>query len=305
MARKVLDLNPWAASNTPGTLNANGPVGNHIADEAALVIFDDFSYRIDHQFNSGFKLYGTLTENRQFEPGRPHNLINRDFDGSAGQITNTGQKNFSFGPTWVISPTIVNDARFGYYLRRQNREVPSFGKNYGQILGIPGISPDLMPGLGTGNRYAADTIYGISGDGPQRQAYETLSFRNDLSIIKGTHAFKMGYEILRFRLNSTVTNRPSGQFFFDGVTAGLQPDGNLAPRTGNTFAGFLTGAVRRAFFDAGADQLAAALLHQQLLLPGRLEVLADADHEPRRALQQRDAVHDQVRPDVEFRPHWS
>lgn len=250
VARKLLDINPWAAPNQPGTINANGPVGNHIADEAALVIFDDFSYRIDHQFSPNFKLYATLTENRQFEPGRPHNLTNRDFDGSAGQTTNTNQKNFSFGPTWVISPTMVNDARVGYYLRRQKRAIPSFGKNYGQILGIPNISPELMPGLGEGNRYAADTIYGISGDGPRRLAYETLSFRNDLSIIRGTHAFKMGYEILRFRLNSTQTNRPSGQFYFDGMTAGLQPDGNLAPRTGNTFAGFLTGSVRRAVFDA-------------------------------------------------------
>lgn len=249
VARKLLEIDPWAAPNQAGTINANGPVGNHIADEAALVIFDDFSYRIDHQFSTRVKLYGTLTENRQFEPGRPHNLTNRDFDGSAGQITNTKQKNFSFGPTWVISPTMVNDARVGYYLRRQTRDVPSFGKNYGKILGIANISADLLPGLGEGNRYTADTMYGISGDGPQRLAYETLSFRNDLSIVRGTHAFKMGYEILRFRLNSTAANRPSGQFFFDGVTAGLQPDGNLAPRTGNTFAGFLTGAVRRAYFD--------------------------------------------------------
>jgi hypothetical protein len=249
VARKILEINPWAAPNQPGTFNANGPVGNHIADEAALVIFDDFSYRIDHQFSTAFKIYGTLTENQQYEPGRPHNIVVRDFDGSAGQITTTNQKNFSFGPTWVISPSMVNDARVGYYLRRQRRVVPSFGKDYGKTLGIPNISPELLPGLGQGNRYTADTIYGISGDGPQRLAYETLSFRNDLSIIRGTHAFKMGYEILRFRLNSTVTNRPSGQFFFDGVTAGLQADGNLAPRTGNTFAGFLTGSVRRAFFD--------------------------------------------------------
>ena len=251
VAQKILALNPWNASNTPGTINANGPVGNHIADEAALVIFDDFSYRIDHQFSSSFRIYGTLTENRQFEPGRPHNVAIRDFDGNAGQTTKTNQKNFSFGPTWVISPSMVNDARMGYFLRRQTRDIPSFGKDYGRTLGIPNISPELMPGLGdpSANRYAAETIYGLYGDGPQRSAYETLSFRNDLSIIRGTHAFKTGYEILRFRLNSTVTDRPSGQFYFDGVTAGLQPDGNLAPRTGNTFAGFLTGAVRRAYFN--------------------------------------------------------
>ncbi|MGH9657548.1 MAG: TonB-dependent receptor domain-containing protein, partial [Bryobacteraceae bacterium] len=249
VARKILEINPWAAPNQAGTVNANGPVGNHIADEAALVIFDDFSYRIDHQFSPHVKLYGTLTENQQYEPGRPHNIVNRDFDGSAGQITTINQKNFSFGPTWVISPTMVNDARAGYYLRRQNRLTPSFGKNYGQILGIPNISSQLLPGFGEGNRYAADTIYGISGDGPQRTVGETLSFRDDLSIIRGTHAFKMGYEWVRFRLNSTLTNRPSGQFFFNDVTAGLQPDGNPVPRTGNTFAGFLTGSVRRAFFN--------------------------------------------------------
>lgn len=252
VARRILALSPWAAPNRAGSLNANGPVSNHIADENALVIFDDFSYRIDHQFSTKFKIYGTLTENRLFEPGRPHNVAFRDFDGIAGQRTRTNQKNFSFGPTWVISPTVVNDARIGYFRRRQMREVPSFGKNYGQILGIPNISRDLLPGFGSsegGQRYTAESLYGLGGDGPRRFVYETLSFRNDLSIYRGTHAFKMGYEILRFRLNSSATNRPSGQFFFDGVTAGLQPDGNQLPRTGNTFAGFLLGSVRRAFFD--------------------------------------------------------
>jgi len=249
VARKILEINPWAAPNQAGTINANGPVGNHIADELSLVIFDDFSYRVDHQFSPNFKVYGTLTENRQYEPGRPHNVTIRDFDGSAGQTTNTNQKNFSAGPTWIISPNVVNDARVGYYRRAQNREVPSFGKDYGKILGIPNLPPELFPGLATGNRYSADGLFGLTGDAPNNLVYTTASFRNDLTIIKGTHAFKTGYEILHFSLDQSQPNRPSGQFYFDGVTAGLQADGNLAPRTGNTFAGFLTGYVRRATFD--------------------------------------------------------
>ena len=60
----------------------------------------------------------------------------------------------------------------------------------------------------------------------------------------------MGYELLHFRLNSTVTNRPSGAFFFDGMTAGLLPNGATAPNTGSTWAGFLLGSVRQALFDS-------------------------------------------------------
>ena len=73
--------------------------------------------------------------------------------------------------------------------------------------------------------------------------------RDDLTKIHGAHAFKMGYEVLRHRLNATVTGHPSGDFRFDGMTAGLQTDGNPVPGTGNTFAGFLVGSVRQAMFD--------------------------------------------------------
>ena len=93
-------------------------------------------------------------------------------------------------------------------------------------------------------------LWGLIGNGNNRLINETISFRDDLTKIHGTHAFKMGYELLHFRLNSTVTNRPSGAFFFDGMTAGLLPNGATAPNTGSTWAGFLLGSVRQALFDS-------------------------------------------------------
>ena len=46
------------------------------------------------------------------------NISVRDFDGSQGfESPFTGQ-NYSVGKTWVISPTMVNDARVGYYRRQ-------------------------------------------------------------------------------------------------------------------------------------------------------------------------------------------
>lgn len=58
--------------------------------------------------------------------------------------------------------------------------------------------------------------------GPAVDLGETFSFRDDFSIVRGAHAFKLGYELLRFRLDSTTQNRASGLFSFSDMTAGLQ-----------------------------------------------------------------------------------
>jgi hypothetical protein len=251
VARKVLQINPWVSPNYPGGVTSDGPNGNLLANELSRTFFDDHSLRVDHQFSPAFKIYGSFTHNYTSGFGRPINISNPDFDGAQGNVSPFWQYNYSMGKTWIINPSTVNDARIGYFRRRNETIVPSFGKNYGQTLGIPNIVGDLLPQLGTGtNRDSADSLYGLVGAGPSRQVNETLSFRDDLTKTVGSHAFKMGYEWLRFRLNSTVTNRPSGAFSFDGMTTGLQASGLNIPATGNTFAGFLFGSVRQAFFDA-------------------------------------------------------
>ena len=109
--------------------------------------------------------------------------------------------------------------------------------------------------------------------GPSRQIRETLSFRDDVSKIVGTHAFKMGYEMLYFRANYFQFGQPSGIFQFDNMTAGLQPNGQPVPNTGNLMAGFELGSVRAGEFHVLHQHLAAAGHHPQPVLPGRLESL--------------------------------
>jgi len=251
VARNLLAINPWVSPNREGTYNSLGPSGNLLADEFANVFFDDWNLRLDHQFSPNFKLYFSWTENRQNGRGRPINIKENmgQFDASQGRNAPFQGRNVSFGKTWIARPHIVNDARVGYYRRVNTTTIPGFGENWAQKLGIPNAGPELVPSFGGGStdRYSAETIYGIYGNSPNQTVNETLSFRNDLSIIKGTHAFKAGYEVLRFRLNSAIFANPV-QYGFGGVTAGLQPNGALAPNTGNTFAGFLTGYVSQAVF---------------------------------------------------------
>jgi hypothetical protein len=252
VAQKVLQFNPWVDPNRAGTYNSLGPNGNYIANELALVFFDDYSLRVDHQFNPNFKIYGSYTENRQSGYGRPINIRGDrlEFDHSQGRLAPFYGRNISAGGTWILSPSFVTDFRGGYY-RRVNSTTPfSQGGNWAQQLGIPNIDSSLMPGFGAnGQRYSADGIYGVYGINSTQDVNETLSFRNDTSYIRGTHAVKFGYEVLRYRLNSAVTARPVN-FFFNGVTSGLQANGVAVPNTGNTFAGFLTGYVRQALFQS-------------------------------------------------------
>jgi hypothetical protein len=251
VARRIIDIDPWMASNAPGTFNPLGPVGNLMADEEARVFFNDWNLRLDHQFNPSFKVYGSYSENSQTGFGRPINIRAEApaFDHQQGNWSPFYNRNYSVGKTWVASPTIVNDARVGYYRRVNRTDVPGFNENWPQQFGIPNMDQALMPAFGSGNRDTPGSLYGITGATPSRMVNETLSFRNDTTYIRGTHAFKFGYEILRFRLNSAILARPS-RFSFNGVTAGVLPSGALQPNTGNYFAGFLTGHVSQGLFEA-------------------------------------------------------
>ena len=226
VARNVLAIDPWVAP-TRGGANAAGPNGNLLANEFARVFFNDFNLRLDHQVNSNFKFYFSWTQNDQSGYGRPINIkeTNPEFDASQGNWNPFNGKNGSIGKTWIVSPSLVNDARVGYYRRLNQTVVPSFNENYAQKLGIPNVGAALMPGFGDTNRYSASSIYGIYGATPSRAVTETISFRDDLSYIRGTHAFKFGYEQLRFRLNNAIAANPVN-FSFANVTAGLQPTGS-------------------------------------------------------------------------------
>jgi hypothetical protein len=193
VARKVLEFDPWRQPNRAGTYNALGTNGNYLADEFARVFLDDYNLRLDHQFSTNFKIYYSWTDNRYSGFARPWNIRydRPEFDHVAGTYSPSRNQNMSFGKTWIISPTMVNDARIGYYRRFAETSVPSYQGNWAQILGIPNVNADLMPAFGSGDRNTAASIYGLGGSSspggaaPSRSVNETLSFRNDFPISAG------------------------------------------------------------------------------------------------------------------------
>jgi hypothetical protein len=261
--RKLLSFNPWLPPNTPGSLTTTGPVSNYTWASKSRTFFTDYSARADHQFSSDLKAYGSYTYNYQSGLQRPTSIAVPDFDGANGFNAPFTQQNASAGLTKLFGPTALNDMRVGFYRIRNDTFVPSYNKNWAGQLGIPNDSPLLFPSFSgtaaTGNSTAPalNTAYGLTVFGSSRQIRQIMTFRDDFSKIVSTHAFKMGYEYLHFQANyfqagppaaQLGAGEPSGVFQFDNMTAGLLPNGQPVPNTGNLLAGVELGYVRQANF---------------------------------------------------------
>jgi hypothetical protein len=253
---KIRSYNIWRPPNMPGSFSSTGPVSNFTYDPPSRTYYEDFSERVDHQVNSAFRLYGSWTYNHENGLERQTSIQVPVFDGTTGYNTPATQQNSSAGATYVISPTAVNEFRVNFFRPRNAMLVPSENQNWGATLGIPNISPALMPSfsptaLGVGTYTSAPDypqLYGLTVQGATSQIRQSESLRDDFSKIHGSHAFKMGYEILHFTDTFYQQGYPSGQFNFANTTAGLQANGQPVPNTGNTFAGFELGSVSSVQF---------------------------------------------------------
>ncbi len=253
---KILSYNIWRAPNMPGSFSSTGPVSNFTYNPPSRTYNEDFSERVDHQVSSKFRLYASWTYNHENGLERPTSIQVGVFDGTTGYNAPATQQNTSVGATYVFSPTDLNEFRVNFFRPRNDFFVPSENQNWGATLGIPNISPALMPSfsptaLGAGTYTTAPDypqLYGLTVQGATRQIRQSESLRDDYSKNHGALAFKMGYEILYFTDNFYQQGYPSGQFNFANTTAGLQPNGQPIPNTGNTFAGFELGAVSSVNF---------------------------------------------------------
>jgi hypothetical protein len=238
VARKVLALNPWTLPNVPAVVTSTGVANNQLLSQQKVVSWDYWTFRLDQQISSRFKLYATTTINNKVSVVPNPNVANPLLDGSH-VIPVVKQYTNSAGATWVISPTFVNDTRVGYTRQGTVTDSPAAGTNVGGALfGIPNISPDTFP---TGVVPSLPTYSNSSF-----VLNETLMLRSDFTKMHGRHAIKFGYEVMRFRDDEHSAGSPSGGFTF-ASTSGLTGSGTQTiANTGNSFASFLVGSLSSA-----------------------------------------------------------
>ncbi|HOQ47861.1 MAG TPA: TonB-dependent receptor plug domain-containing protein, partial [Bryobacteraceae bacterium] len=192
VAAKILSYDPFTHPNQPGSMSTTGPTQNLALAPVTAVLWPNWSIRTDHQFSPSLKSYFSYTWNERDYWTKPTTIKYLPFSSSEAREP-IHMHTVSLGTTWVLSPTLVSETRAGYYRRRQGWEVPTYMKNMAAEIGLPNLAPDHFP-LG---------FYGSLGQGtPTVDVNETLSFKQDVSKVSGSHAFKWGYELMRYRINS-------------------------------------------------------------------------------------------------------
>ena len=214
---------------------------------ACCPIFDEkmLTTKGDHNFNENNRI--SLTFNKNFRQrnnspggrwGNPPGLPTGVY-----QLQNTPGTLGRFSYDTVISPTVLNHFAVGYNRFGNLNQSVFVDQDIPQSVGFQNLPGTHFPalvfsglpyqggGIGAGGRLGS-TNAGGSFNG-------STIFADDLTIVKGRHNFKVGFEHRRYYLNDQGRGNSSGTFNFSPNQTALPGFNN---QTGHSFASFLMGA---------------------------------------------------------------
>ncbi|HEV2424735.1 MAG TPA: carboxypeptidase regulatory-like domain-containing protein [Terriglobia bacterium] len=229
----------------PSPSNAASSALNSIDTGLRTVHADQFTVRVDHQINTKEQIFGRflLFNSAQLFPFVPDVFANNP-PAPPGFGTNHDDvgRNLALGLTSVLSPTLVNDFRFGYQYYHGTKEAQNISSGF-----LPSVGITRAPGA-TNNGIPAINIpgYGDLGDSdifqPQIRKNQTFQFTDSLVWVKGRHTFRFGADVRRLRLFYLVEDFGQGVFdFSDGFSS----------VSGTAFSDFLLGRPFLSFAQAG------------------------------------------------------
>ena len=221
-ALKLLQLYP-AASITDIT-NSEYFSNNYFANRSQPDDNNHFDVRVDQNFSQRDQLFGRVSYSRRHAnfPGDFTGL--GDDTGFGGGDFTDRSINLAISQTHVFSPTLINEARFGYSrLRTSSQPASALVSGVPAQFGIQGIPQTAenggLPTIG---------ISGLTGLGagafasPNRRSSDTIQFTENLTKVYGGHSFKGGFEYQRLHFPWIDPAWSRGQFNFGGYT-GMTP----------------------------------------------------------------------------------
>lgn len=250
-AQKVLAYFPLP--NVP-TASPNY-INNYIGTGSQVFSSEEYTTREDYYLNENNLFFGRYTY-AQFALSVPGAFgyaaggPGLDSTGYSG-ISNIGTQSLSLGYTYVITPSLINELRGGYY-RYHVYEVPGgYGTTPATSAGIPGLNLDTtttsgMPAFYIPAASGAQLTLGYSLTAnlcnctltENETEYQML---DNLTKIVGNHSFKFGVDLRRTaQLRVPSDSHRAGELTFAQGYSG-QGSGNGATTNGLGLATFLLG----------------------------------------------------------------
>ena len=178
----------------------------------------------------------------------------------AGSKLITNYHQYMGSNTYTFSPSLVNEARFGYsYLYNSLAPLQAFTKDVVDAIGIPGLpggpaaqwgipsmgfanAPGTV-GLGTGTTPSRWSGFGDQGgDTPYVTSDPIWQIVDNVTWVKGKHSLRLGFEYNRQNFNEFGNQFLRGQFTSQALTTSLLSGGSLTG--GDALADFLLGDMQ-------------------------------------------------------------
>jgi hypothetical protein len=193
-------------------------------------------HRLAAYFNYTFRQRNNSPNGRWgVPPGTPTDVY---------QLQYTPGRMVRIAEDWTVTPAILNHAAIGYNRFGNLNQSVYVDQGWPAKIGLQNVAQTTFPaltfggpsylggGIGAGGRLGS-TNAGGSYNG------STIG-QDDLTIIRGAHNFKAGFELRRYYYN-TRGKSGSGTFAFNPIQTQLP---GYADSTGHAFASFLLGAVQ-------------------------------------------------------------
>jgi outer membrane receptor protein involved in Fe transport len=185
---------------------------NYLTSAVDQDSWDSFVYKIDHKLSGAHSL--------SFRYLKRYNRNSSPFAGSDLGIfgTREGVHQSLAGLNWtyIVTPALLNEARMGFSRTANRQRSVWAGQDIAEQLGIPGTTTD--PDLVGFPRFTIRDLLTLGDPASQPVTFHVnnLQWGNTTTLIRGRHAVKWGFEILRTQFFQPHNNNNRGTFNFLG-----------------------------------------------------------------------------------------
>ena len=207
----------------------NGSLNNNVIDRSlSSTTANLYDVKIDHSFSEKHRISGGFDYDNTNTGGTS------DLGPIFGSHTPQSTRYARISDNYVISPTIVNQALFGFSRRFRGEVSNSLGQGYPEKIGLTGVNNTTFPCIKWG-----DSPYNVNNCGASQFADNVYQINDAVSWIKGKHSFKFGGEIRMLQFNVRRLTQSSGEFDF--AAAQTSSTGDASGLGGNSVASSLFG----------------------------------------------------------------
>lgn len=230
--------------------NQSGLVNNFLFSGTTQFDRDIVAARVDHTVSERQSFFVRVSYEKRITA--PPNY----FDSPAALISVVKDNfaNATFNHVFSLTPTLINNFRYGYTRASAQQGPNSFGFDP-TLLGFPQYLSNNAPvlvfptftigGGAEGTTPAGEITSGQIGGTGNDQARDTHNLSDSVTWIKGSHTVRFGAEYRLYRFYPFQFLQPTGSFSFNRfATRGPTPllgAGAVAESTGSSFASFLLG----------------------------------------------------------------